>query len=177
MTTMASDLFRRLMAALTTWPTPRQWQMAAGVGLAALALEGAIGLAGGFLRPAAADWSILPFSLALALVVPALGEEAVFRGLLIPSRKDSRDATLALLLPTAAFVAWHVIEGLTFMQAAAPVFLRADFLATTAVLGLACGVLRHRTGSLWPAVALHWLEVAIWQIAFGGGQVARALTH
>lgn len=172
---MASVLFRRLMAALTTWPTPRQWLMAAGVAVAALALEGAIGLGGGLLRPTPADWSILPSSLALGLVVPALGEEIVFRGLLIPSRKDSRDATVALLVSTGAFVAWHVIEGLTFMRAAAPVFLRADFLATTAVLGLACGVLRHRTGSLWPAVALHWLEVAIWQIGFGGGQVARAL--
>lgn len=177
MTTMASDLLRRLMAALTTWPTPRQWLVAAAVGLAALAIEGAIGLGGGFLRPAPADWSVLPFSLALALIVPALGEEMVFRGLLIPSRADNRDATLALLLSTAAFVAWHVVEALTFMRGAAPVFLRADFLATTAVLGLACGVLRHRTGSLWPAVALHWLEVAIWQIAFGGGQVARMLTH
>jgi len=55
MTTMASDLLRRLMAALTTWPTPRQWLVAAAVGLAALAIEGAIGLGGGFLRPAPAD--------------------------------------------------------------------------------------------------------------------------
>jgi predicted Abi (CAAX) family protease len=177
MTEMVSNLYRRLLAALTTWPSPRQWLMAAAVGLVALAIEGAIGLAGGFLRPAPADWSVLPFSLLLAVFVPALGEEAVFRGLLIPSRRDRRDVTLALLLSTAAFVAWHVVEGLTFMPAASPIFLRADFLAMTAVLGLACGVLRHRTGSLWPAVAVHWLEVAIWQIGFGGGQVAKALMH
>lgn len=170
-----SLLFRRLMAALTTWPSRRQWLAAAAVGLVALMVEGVIGTVGGFLRPTAPDWSILPFSLALALIVPALGEETVFRGLLVPSRRDTRDATLALLLSTAAFVGWHVIEALTFMRAAAPVFLRPDFLATTAVLGLACGLLRHHTGSLWPAVALHWLEVAIWQVAFGGGQVARAL--
>ena len=175
MTTTVTSLFRRLTDALTTWPSRRQWLVAAGVGLVALSIEGVIGVAGGFLRTAPPDWSILPFSLALALIVPALGEESVFRGLLIPSRRDTRDATLALLLSTAAFVAWHVVEALTFMRAAAPVFLRPDFLATTAVLGLACGVLRHRTGSLWPAVALHWLEVAIWQVAFGGGQVARAL--
>lgn len=175
MTATPTVLFHRLTAALTTWPSRRDWLMAAGVGLAALALEGVIGLVGGFLRPAQADWSVLPFSLALALIVPALGEEAVFRGLLIPARRDRRDAALPLLLSTTAFVAWHVVEGLTFMKAAAPIFLRPDFLATTAVLGLACGLLRHRTGSLWPAVALHWLEVAIWQVAFGGGQVARAL--
>lgn len=175
MTAMMTALLRRLVAALTTWPSRRQWLVAAGVGVIALAVEGVIGTVGGFLRPTPPDWSILPFSLALALIVPALGEEVVFRGLLIPSRRDRRDVTLSLLLSTAAFVGWHVVEALTFMQAAAPVFLRPDFLATTAVLGLACGLLRHHTGSLWPAVALHWLEVAIWQVAFGGGQVARAL--
>jgi predicted Abi (CAAX) family protease len=31
--------------------------------------------------------------------------------------------------------------------------------------------LRWRTGSLWPAVLLHWLEVAGWQIWFGGGML------
>ncbi len=175
MTAMMTALLRRLVAALTTGPSRRQWLVAAGVGVIALAVEGVIGTVGGFLRPTPPDWSILPFSLALALIVPALGEEAVFRGLLIPSRRDRRDVTLSLLLSTAAFVGWHVVEALTFMQAAAPVFLRPDFLATTAVLGLACGLLRHHTGSLWPAVALHWFEVAIWQVAFGGGQVARAL--
>lgn len=166
---------RRLISALITWPSGRAWLNALGLGLVALAIEGVIGLAGGFLRPATPDWSVLPQALLLAVFVPALGEEAVFRGLLVPSRRGNEGAVLALALSTMAFVAWHAVEAATFMRAAAPVFLRLDFLATTAVLGLTCGVLRHRTGSLWPAVALHWLEVAIWQVCFGGGQVAKAL--
>jgi predicted Abi (CAAX) family protease len=169
-------LLDRVRLSLTVWPSRTGWLLAAAVGVAALAVELAIGLAGGFLRPAPADWSVLPAALLLAVFVPALGEELVFRGLLIPGRGEGEgDAWGAILLSTALFVSWHVFEALTFMRAAAPIFLRADFLATTAVLGLACGWLRRRTGSLWPAVALHWLEVAGWQVWFGGGVAAKAL--
>lgn len=143
--------------------------LAGGVTVLALALELAIGVWGGFLKPSPPDWTVLPGALLLAVFVPALGEELVFRGLLIPGREENGKAWRAILLSTALFVGWHVLEALTFMQGAAHIFLRPDFLATTAVLGLACGVMRHRTGSLWPAVLLHWLEVAGWQIWFGGG--------
>lgn len=172
----ARRLLLRVRISLTTWPSGREWLLAAVVGAVALAIELAIGLAGGLLRPASADWSMLWWSLPLALVIPALGEELVFRGLLVPGREEARTAWRAILVSTAVFVAWHVVEALTFMRAAAPIFLRPDFLATTAALGLACGWLRHRTGSLWPAATLHWLEVAGWQIWFGGGEAARALT-
>ena len=161
----------RVRRSLVTWPDARGWLLAAIVGAGALALELAIGLWGGFLRPTPGDWSVLPMTLALAVLVPALGEELVFRGLLTPGRDDGVGPWRAILPSTALFVLWHVFEALTFMPQAAPVFLRADFLATTAVLGLACGWLRWRTGSLWPAVLLHWLEVAGWQIWFGGGML------
>lgn len=166
---MQARLVRRVRTALTTWPTRRGWWRAAGVMALALGLELAIGLWGGFLKPSPPDWSVLPGALLLAVFVPALGEELVFRGLSVPGREEGGHAWRAILLSTALFVGWHVFEGLTFMQGAAHIFLRPDFLATTAVLGLACGFIRNRTGSLWPAVLLHWLEVAGWQIWFGGG--------
>jgi predicted Abi (CAAX) family protease len=171
----ARRLLTRVRSSLTTLPTARGWRLAAVVGVAALAVELAIGLGGGLLKPAPADWSVLPGALLLAVFVPSIGEELVFRGLLVPGRAERANATAAILLSTLVFMLWHVFEALTFMRPAAPVFLRADFLATTAVLGLACGYLRHRTGSLWPAVLLHWLEVAGWQIWFGGGMVAKTL--
>lgn len=161
----------RIRRSLATWPTAGGWALAAIVGAVALAVELGIGLWGGFLRPTPGDWSVLPMTLALAVLVPSLGEELVFRGLLTPGREEGLGPWRAILPSTAVFVLWHVFEALTFMPAAAPVFLRADFLATTAVLGLACGWLRWRTGSLWPAVLLHWLEVAGWRIWFGGGML------
>ncbi len=168
---MHDRLRARLLASILAWPDARGWALAAAVGAGALVLELVIGLAGGFLRPAPGDWSVLPAALALAVLVPALGEELVFRGLLVPGRGEVGSAARAILPATVIFVLWHVFEALTFMPAAAPVFLRADFLATTVVLGLACGWMRWRTGSLWPAVLLHWLEVAGWQIWFGGGML------
>ena len=52
---------------------------------------------------------------------------------------------------------------------------RRLILATTAIEGLGCALIRWRTGSLWPAVALHWLEVVVWQTWLGGlGATPRA---
>lgn len=171
----ARRLLTRARTSLTTLPAGREWALAAGVGAAALAVELIIGLAGGLLVPTPPDWSVLPGALLLAVFVPSIGEELVFRGAMVPGHEEARDPWPAILLCTLVFMLWHVFEAATFMQAAAPVFLRPDFLATTVVLGLACGWLRWRTGSLWPAVLLHWLEVAGWQIWFGGGMVAKAL--
>jgi predicted Abi (CAAX) family protease len=47
-------------------------------------------------------------------------------------------------------------------------FLRPDFLACTAILGLGCALMRWRTGSLWPAVILHGGFVVVWQTWLGG---------
>jgi predicted Abi (CAAX) family protease len=110
----------------------------------------------------------LGLRLLTVIVVPALGEEAVFRGLLIPGRDESARPWPAIAVATTAYTLWHVFEGLTFLPGAAPVFLRPDFLACCAVLGLGCAILRWRTGSLWPAVTLHWALVVIWQTWLGG---------
>ena len=61
-----------------------------------------------------------------------------------------------------------MFEAVTFLKAAAKVFLRPDFLLCCAVLGLACAIMRYRTGSLWPAVLLHWAVVVVWQTWWGG---------
>ncbi len=101
------------------------------------------------------------------LFVPALGEEIPFRGLLIPSRDETRNPWLAIAISTALYVAWHPLETLTFLPHAT-MFLRPDFLACTAILGLGCAVMRWRTGSLWPAVLLHGGFVVVWQTWLGG---------
>ena len=86
----------------------------------------------------------------------------MFRGLLIPDRIVAPQATSPVLLSTALFVLWHPLQTLWWKEAAA-VFLRPDFLAIVALLGLLCAVLRRRSGSIWPAVALHWAVVVGWK--------------
>ena len=109
----------------------------------------------------------LPLRLASVFFVPALSEEAVFRGVLVPGRSETRRPFAAIAAATAVFTGWHIVETL-FLRHAAPIFLRVDFLACAAILGAGCAVIRWRTASLWPAVALHWLVVVVWQTWLGG---------
>ncbi|MGH6950690.1 MAG: CPBP family glutamic-type intramembrane protease [Vitreimonas sp.] len=121
-------------------------------------------------------WSPLPAAeigvLALrAFVVPALGEEFLFRALLVPASGEAARPVLWIALSCVLFTLWHAVET-TFLPGSAVVFLRADFLALAAVLGLLCALLRWRSGSIWTAVALHWLVVVAWRGWFGGPSFA-----
>ena len=102
-----------------------------------------------------------------ALFVPALGEEFVFRAMLAPSRDEAPNALRPIALSVILFTAWHVVET-SFLPGSAATFLRVDFLALAALLGLLCAILRWRSGSIWPAVVLHWIVVVAWQGWFGG---------
>lgn len=159
---------RRLMRSLTTWPDRGGWMFTAAVGAATLTGMGAIGFSTGYYALHPALTAGLPLRLLTVLIAPGFGEEAPFRGLLIPDRSEARRPWLSLLVVTAIFTAWHVVEVFTILPAARAAFLRPDFLACAATLGLGCGLVRWRTGSLWPAVLLHWLAVTIWQTWLGG---------
>jgi predicted Abi (CAAX) family protease len=129
----------------------------------------AVGFSTGFYALQPAHTQGLALRLLVVLVAPGLGEELPFRGLLIPGRDESpRPPWATFVVVTAVFTAWHVVEAYTTMAAARPMFLRPDFLTCSAILGLGCAVIRWRTGSLWPAVALHWLVVVVWQTWLGG---------
>ncbi len=127
-----------------------------------------VGFAGGLCHLTQSRTAGWPLGLATVFVAPALGEEAMFRGPFIPSRSETRRPWAAIALVTLVFTGWHAIEASTFLPRAAPIFLRPDFLACAAILGLGAAVIRWRTGSLWPAVALHWLVVVVWQTWLGG---------
>ena len=51
---------------------------------------------------------------------------------------------------------------------AQPVFLEPGFLLVTAALGLTCTLAWRLTGSLWPAVVIHWLTVVGWKGLMAG---------
>ena len=150
-----------------TLPDRSGWTFTALVGLPTLLLMAAIGLATGLYGLQAGDLSALPLTLLTVLFVPAIGEEAVFRGLL-PSRGETAVPAIPIAVSTLLYVLWHPLEGFTFLPGARDLFARRDFLLVTGLLGLACGLTRWRTGSIWPAVLLHWAVVVVWKTWLGG---------
>lgn len=162
-----------LKRAVLTWPDGPGWAQCALISVAALVAIGAVAAGSGLLhwRPDFADW---PLHLAKVMIIPAFGEELIFRGLLIPSRGESRRPLVWIAAGICLFVFWHVVEALTFLPGA-HLFLTAPFLACAGILGAACAIMRYRTGALWPAVLLHAVVVFIWQTAFAGPDVAALL--
>jgi predicted Abi (CAAX) family protease len=165
-------IVRRALGALVTRPSRRDWAEAALAALAAGAVGYALGMRSGLFRPGPSDHRGLVGTALLTLVTPALGEELVFRGALIPSRTERPSAAAEMTLSTALFTLWHVLEARTFLRPAAPVFLRVDFLLLAALEGAVCAVLRRRSGSIWTCVALHWAEVMVWKLWLGGPSLA-----
>jgi predicted Abi (CAAX) family protease len=158
-------LLRRLRSGLTTLPRLRDWLELLLLAAVLGAITIPVGLWTGLLclTPRPLD----PAAMATAFFVPALGEELMFRGAWIPDRREGRGAALPILLTTIAFSSWHILET-TWLPKAETLFRRPDFLAWTALLGLACALLRRRSGSLWPPVILHWAVVVAWETWLGG---------
>lgn len=147
---------------LVTVPTGAGWRESAWVAAAALVVIGAIaGLSGLLEVQPVWHWTSL-----LAFLVPGLTEELVFRGFL-PSRGDGTRPLPWIAASVVAFTLWHVVEALTFLPGAEQ-FLTPGFLLAAAALGLACAIMRYRTGSLWPAVVFHGAVVLGWTSLFGG---------
>jgi uncharacterized protein len=101
----------------------------------------------------------------LLFMAPALGEELIFRGLLIPRR--GRKAPW-MALSVVLFVLWHPLQAVTFGPPWASTFLDPWFLAAVAILGAALARIYAATRSLWPCILTHWLVVLGWKTLFAG---------
>lgn len=97
-----------------------------------------------------------------AFIVPALGEELIFRSWI--RRGTPIGAVISLLL----FILWHPVQVLLNLPFAHPDFLQPGFLSVVACLGLACTLSRLRSGSIWPAVVIHWGVAMVWKALFAG---------
>lgn len=159
-------MFQRPLDSFRTLPDRAGWLFTALVGLPTLLAMAAIGLTTGLYALGSGDLTALPLTLLTVLFVPALGEEAVFRGLMVPSRPER--PAIPIVVSTVLYVLWHPLEAFTFLPGARDLFARPDFLLVTGLLGLACAITRWRTGSIWPAVLLHWAAVVVWKTWLGG---------
>ncbi|HXC74430.1 MAG TPA: CPBP family glutamic-type intramembrane protease [Sphingomicrobium sp.] len=121
---------------------------------------------GGLIHLAPPTDAITSIGLAATLfVAPALGEELVFRGLIIP--RDHPSARW-IILAAALFVLWHPLQAVTIGPAWSGAFLDPWFLGAVAVLGTALGRIYAATKSLWPPILVHWFVVASWKLFLGG---------
>lgn len=111
---------------------------------------------------------ILPVSL---FFIPALFEEIIFRGLLIP-HKERKISPIPLAFYAAfsimVFIVWHPINALTINHPAYSVFTDPVFLSLAALMAIACTITYLRTGSLWVPIAIHWFTVITWIYLLGG---------
>ena len=98
----------------------------------------------------------------IAFFVPGISEEVIFRGWL------PRGQRVVAAISLVAFVAWHPLQVLIGSPFAEPLFIDPRYLLLVAFLGLCCTLSRLRSGSIWPAVVIHWGVVVIWKALFGG---------
>ncbi|MBR9824681.1 MAG: CPBP family intramembrane metalloprotease [Alphaproteobacteria bacterium] len=165
----ASSIFAAAASLLRPPPGLRPW----GETLIALSLMGILAFGLSYASPAitfshppmhGADTRSLLILIPVAFLIPALMEELVFRaGLPIMFGGGNRADILSL----AGFILWHPVQTLFHLPMGQPAFLDPAFLTLVAVLGVSCTVLYRRSGSLLPAVILHWLVVVIWK-SLGG---------
>jgi predicted Abi (CAAX) family protease len=146
-------------------PNRQRWSLAIliGYGLLAVPLARRSGL-----LPRPWHWlpwpQLLPRAAAL-FVFPALGEELLFRVLLLPSSFDGvRPLALVpwVALSVGLFVAWHPLMARTRRDPLRILLRDPRFLVQVTLLGLACSLAYLVSGSIWPPVLIHWLTVVVW---------------
>jgi predicted Abi (CAAX) family protease len=76
---------------------------------------------------------------------------------------------LAAVASLLAFIAWHPLQAWLNLPFGRPEFLDARFLSLVAWLGLASTHTRLRSGSIWPAVIIHWGAVVVWLALYADG--------
>jgi predicted Abi (CAAX) family protease len=164
---------RGLRRAFATWPDARGWRWTLGIGVTYFAAAATLGVATNFLHigpPAVGGWKLATLA-AILFVKPCLFEEALYRGLLAPHPSESLTPARRLAMEgisLVVFVAAHPVNGLLFRPAARAAFTHPTFLTIVTLLGVACLATYRKTGSLWPAVFIHWATVVAWLPFLGG---------
>ncbi len=160
-------LLARLRALFATWPGGKGWLNLAkeAAWLAPLLLL--LGWLGGFVGWHPDFGPGLPLLAAVALAV-ALGEETLFRGVLLRPPSDGVSGLGPAALSALLFALWHPLQAWLYDPPWEPFTWNWWFLAATAALGFACARVVLATRSIWPAVALNWLVVVAWAALLGG---------
>ncbi len=158
--------------AFSTIPDRTDWLVAVMLVLVYTAIALKVGFRSGFLTiDVQTSKPIIVGVLVGCLLSPGLTEELFFRVLILPHPEENASG-LALLfwggVSLALFVVYHPLNALTFYPVGRSTFMNPVFLRLAAILGGACSIAYLQSGSLWPAVAIHWLAVTVWLLLLGG---------
>ncbi|HHG2225342.1 TPA: type II CAAX prenyl endopeptidase Rce1 family protein, partial [Synechococcus sp. WH 5701] len=167
-----STLLRRLSDALFAPLGPA----ALGRALAILAVYAALALPLGWRSGFLSPWRLEALGPALLaipglLLMPALGEELLFRVALLPHPLEGDSLAGAVAwgaLSVGLFVLYHPVAARCWYPPGRGVFRDGRFLSQCTLLGMACVLAYGATGSLWPPVLLHGLAVTLWLWGLGG---------
>ncbi len=162
-----SSLWQRLFLSLTTLPTIPEWllSLALLILLAGIALP--VGLRVGFLfwSPTSTRGGALLFKILVPFFIPALTEEILFRAILIPHPQELYAPLLWFgwaVFSLIIFILYHPLQGLTISRQRWATFSNPMFLALATGIGIICTITYGLTGSIWPAVLIHWICVLVW---------------
>lgn len=78
-------------------------------------------------------------------------EELLFRGAIQTRLAEDLSPVPAILMTTLLFLAIH-IPGWIILS----ISIDGIKILSILIVGLICGIVRHWSKSLWPAVAIHW---------------------
>lgn len=165
---IALQLLPKLYRSVFTLPQAKDWVVGLILLLGYALIALLMGQRSSLLRwqPVASPRTIAS-TLALALIVPALMEETLFRVLLLPKPEYAYFygwAVWGLVL----FILAHPLNALLFFPHRRDTFFNPHFLALTGLLGLICTIAYQQSESLWLPVLLHWIPVGVWLLLWGG---------
>ena len=97
--------------------------------------------------------------LAVTYIIFAFIEEVGWRGYLTPKVHSLNDGLLSYILIGVIWASWHFpyLHSLSAYTSEGLVTLLPRFILGTIVSAAVYGEIRIRTGSVWPAVLMHWI--------------------
>lgn len=153
------------------WPDWATWRQTALIFVVFAISSAAVIFATGLFefRLANNPYSLLRTSI-IALIIPSLFEELLFRGPLVAlqMRLHTSAMIIAALGSLALFVLWHPLNAAFVLTEAQSLFFDWRFLVLALLLGIAATTAALRARSIWPAIAIHWAAVISWKAFFGG---------
>jgi len=163
---------RRLTLAFSTIPDFTDWLVTAMLVLAYTVIALPIGYLSGFLKvDVQTSGPTITGVLIGCLLTPGLSEEVFFRVLILPHPSENASGLMLWFWGWASlvlYVVYHPLNALTFYPIGRSTFMNPVFLLLAAILGVACSIAYLQSGSIWPAVAVHWLVVTAWLLLLGG---------